>query len=210
MMIVRFGDFTLDDGTRQIRRTGAPVRIEPKAFELLALLLRERPRALAKDEIHDHLWPDAVVSESHLSSLVAEVRRALDDDPRQPAFIRTVHGFGYAFCGAAVEVDRVLLPRLRLVADDREYVLSDGVNLLGRSADALVCIDEPTVSRHHARIVVVEGRATLEDLDSKNGTRLGGVPVAQPMPLSDGDEIGVGSATFVFRILRAEETRTAP
>jgi DNA-binding winged helix-turn-helix (wHTH) protein len=209
-VISQFGGFTLDDGTRELRRAGVALRIEPKAFELLALLLRERPRALAKDEIHARLWPDTVVSESHLSSLVAEARRALDDDPRRPAFIRTVHGFGYAFCGAAVEIDRVLLPRLRLVAEDREYVLAEGVNLIGRGADALVRVDEPTVSRHHARIVVAAGRARLEDLASKNGTRLGGVAIAKPAPLADGDEIGVGSATFVFRIVHAEETRTAP
>lgn len=209
-MITQFGEFTLDDGTRQVRRAGSPLRLEPKAFELLALLLSQRPRAIGKDEIHARLWPDVVVSESHLSSLVAEARRALDDDPRRPAFIRTVHGFGYAFCGAAVDVDRVLLPGLRLVADDREFVLSDGANLMGRGDDALVRIDEPTVSRHHARITVTAGHATIEDLGSKNGTRVRGLPIARVTPLTDGDEIGVGSASFVFRVVRPDETRTAP
>jgi WD40 repeat protein/DNA-binding winged helix-turn-helix (wHTH) protein len=96
-----FGDFELDQGRRQLLRSGQPVPLEPKAYELLNLLLERRPRALSRAQIRDAIWPQTFVSESTLAVGVNAIRRALDDEARQPRFIRTVHGFGYAFCGEA-------------------------------------------------------------------------------------------------------------
>ena len=100
-MRLEFGEFTLDHDTRQLRRGGTELHLEPKALELLGLLLERRPQAVAKPEIRDRLWPASFVSESNLTGLVAQVREALGDDPRQPRYIRTVHGYGYAFAGTA-------------------------------------------------------------------------------------------------------------
>ncbi len=61
-------------------------------------------------------------------------------------------------------------------------------------------IDAPGVSRHHARIRVEKGAATLEDLGSKNGTFLRGEPVTAPTRLEDGDQIRLGSVIVTFRI----------
>ena len=80
-----------------------PVPLEPKAFELLDLLLDRRPRVLTKAQIRDVLWPGLVVGETSLPRLVADLRQALGDDVQRPRFIRTVHGYGYAFCGEARE-----------------------------------------------------------------------------------------------------------
>jgi len=96
-----FGDFELDQERRQLLRSGAPVPLEPKAYELLSLLLERRPRALSRAQIRDVIWPGTYVSESTLAVLVNGIRHALGDAARQPRFIRTVHGFGYAFCGEA-------------------------------------------------------------------------------------------------------------
>jgi len=96
-----FGDFTLDADRRQLLRAGMPIRLEPKAYELLSLLISRQPRALSKDQIHAALWPGTFVSESALAGLIADLRSALHDDARRPRFIRTVHGFGYAFCAEA-------------------------------------------------------------------------------------------------------------
>ena len=70
------------------------------------------PNALTKAALQESLWPDTFVVEANLSNLVAEIRAALEDDVRHPRFIRTVHGFGYAFCGTvsgdpAAEAPRV-------------------------------------------------------------------------------------------------------
>src|SRR6266581_4003588 len=104
-MRVRFGDFVLDRATRQLLKNGEPRPLEPKAYALLDLLISRRPAAVSKQEIRDGLWPDTFVSESHLSSLAARVRRALDTGPGGPSCVRTVHGFGYAFSAEATEED---------------------------------------------------------------------------------------------------------
>jgi DNA-binding winged helix-turn-helix (wHTH) protein/WD40 repeat protein len=96
-----FGDFELDQERRQLLRSGEPVPLEPKAYELLSLLLERRPRALSRAQIRDVIWPETYVSESTLAVVVNAIRHALGDDARAPRFIRTVHGFGYAFCGEA-------------------------------------------------------------------------------------------------------------
>ena len=104
-MSLAFGDFTFDPERRQLVREGQPVRLEPKAYELLALLLDRRPKALSKAQIRDVIWPTASVSETALTGLVTDLRTALGDDVRQSRFIRTVHGFGYAFGGEAQDTD---------------------------------------------------------------------------------------------------------
>jgi DNA-binding winged helix-turn-helix (wHTH) protein len=209
-MRVHFGDFALDDETRQLFRGGREVHLVPKAFDLLVLLLAHRPRVVSKTAMRDTLWPSTFISESGLATTVNAVRQALGDDARRPRFVRTVRGFGYAFCAEAGESSRVSRAgKPRLILEGREIALAEGENLLGRAEDAAAWIDAETVSRRHARIVVSGGRAMLEDLGSKNGTFLKGEKVSAAVALSDGDEIWVGRVPVVFRVLRARSTRTA-
>lgn len=102
-MRLRFEDWIYDGDVRQLFRGETPIHLTPKAFDLLGALLESRPRALSKSEIHDRVWPDTFVSEATLASVVSELRAALGDDPKAARFVRTVHGHGYAFSGAAVE-----------------------------------------------------------------------------------------------------------
>lgn len=98
-----FDQFALDLERRQLLRAGSPVALEPKAYELLSLLLARRPGAISKAQIRDVLWPGTFVSESALAGLITDLRSVLGDNARRPRFIRTVHGFGYAFSGDARE-----------------------------------------------------------------------------------------------------------
>ena len=59
-----FTDCQFDSDTREVRRGGAPAPTSPKAFELLDLLVRSRPRVLSKAEIHGRLWPGVFVSDA--------------------------------------------------------------------------------------------------------------------------------------------------
>jgi len=201
---VRFGNYVLDSGTRELACRGRAVPLSPKVFELLELLLERRPEAVAKDAIHDRLWPKSFVSESSLARLAAEARAALADDARKPRYLRTVFGFGYAFCGEAVEQR----PRVgsglacRLTIGTRDIPLSPGENVLGRADEAAVSIPSTKASRRHARIVVEKQRALLEDLASKNGTFLRGQLIEAPRSLADGDEITIGEVVMTFRITR--------
>ncbi|HEY2946186.1 MAG TPA: winged helix-turn-helix domain-containing protein, partial [Vicinamibacteria bacterium] len=98
-MGVRFAEFVFDPGARELRGRGGPCHLSPKAFECLGALLERRPRAVSRAELHDRLWPKSFVAETSLRRVIAEIRAALGDDERRPRFIRTVRGFGYAFCG---------------------------------------------------------------------------------------------------------------
>lgn len=98
-----FGEFRLDPATRQVLRGSRAIPLSPKAFALLQLLLSEHPRAMSKRELFEKVWPGVFVSDATLASVVAELRRVLSDSARQPRYIRTVHRFGYAFCGKAIE-----------------------------------------------------------------------------------------------------------
>jgi DNA-binding winged helix-turn-helix (wHTH) protein len=197
-MLIRFGSCALDVERHQLRRDDAVAHLSPHAFELLALLVAHRPRALSKEELLDRLWPHRIVTEASLAALVAEIRRELGDDAREPRFVRTVHGFGYAFTDEAAALpDEGAV--FRVVWGAREIALAEGENLVGRDPDVAISIDDPCVSRHHARIVVGSGRTGVEDLGSKNGTWRNGRRIASLEALSDGDEIRIGPAVLVFR-----------
>jgi DNA-binding winged helix-turn-helix (wHTH) protein len=210
---LQFDRFTLDTGTRELRADGEVVHLSPKAFDLLEMLVAKRPEAVPRAELEQRIWRSTHVSDTSLAGLVGELRKALGDQGRPARFVRTVHSFGYAFCGAA-SASRPEAPAAasayRLIVGHREVALSAGENLLGREAGAVAWLDSPSVSRRHARILITGDGATLEDLGSRNGTRIRDRPVKGPVPLADGDEIHLGSVAMTFRVVPAGETEDVP
>jgi len=217
-MRLRFREWVFDSESRRLSRRGEPVHVEPKAFELLELLLERRPAAVAKASIRDRLWPRTFVSESSLTTLVAQLRRALGQDGRA---LRTVRGFGYAFDGEATALDSAVSgAQLQSVANatetrpfvvfqDRAHALIEGVNVLGRDPTAHVIVDKPGVSRLHARIVVSGLEVAIEDLGSKNGTFVAERRVDGRQALSDFDSVRLGQTVLVYRSpLRPAATKT--
>ena len=195
-------------------RAGREIKLTRKAFDLLALLIDRRPEAVSKDDIHRRLWPDTFVAEITLHSLISEIRRGIADDSGDPLFIRTVHGYGYAFIGPATapqpQATRAAPGRIRgwLIRDTERLQLFDGENLFGRGDPDVIELPSTTVSRRHARITVDED-AVLEDLGSKNGTFVGDRQVTAAIRLNDGDRVRFGSLLLTFRMARsAEATRT--
>jgi DNA-binding winged helix-turn-helix (wHTH) protein len=213
-VVTRFGGFRLDPRRRQLFRGEEPVHLTPKAFDLLGALLEARPEAVAKADLEARIWGKTHVAETSLAGLVAELRSALGERPKDSRYIRTVHGFGYAFCGPAPESSGVRDPFrvgdlvYRIAWARREVALRLGENVLGRVADAAAWMDSPTVSRRHACIRVSTEGATIEDLGSHNGTFLRGERVTKPVPLRDGDEIRLGSVTLTLRVGQAGETQS--
>ena len=203
-MVYRFADFTLDESIRQLSSNGAEVHLSTKAFELLTILVTSRPRVVSKNDLQERLWPETFVQETNIAGLIAEIRRALGDPASSPRFVRTVHRIGYRFIGDAIEEAAAaqapsIRSRMYLVLDQRQIMLMEGANVVGR-ADATIQIDSPGISRVHARILVHHGAATLEDLGSKNGTYVNGARIAAPHTLREGDEIRLGTIVLTFRI----------
>jgi len=196
---VQFGDFTFDGDARELRHRSDCLHLTPKAFDLLGLLVRERPRAVSKDQLREELWPDVTVDEANLKNLVVEIRSVLGGGA-----IRTVHRYGYAF-EAVAEGPRT--PN-RLVASSGVYPLNDGENVIGRDNSCSVVLQAPGISRRHAVIRLSPSAATLEDLGSKNGTWRNDERVEQPQELRNGDRIRIGGVEMVFRTTATESTAT--
>lgn len=210
-MALRFGDCLFDPESRQLFRGGAPVPLSPKAFHLLEILVRNRPRAMAKAELQETLWPDTFVVEANLANLVAELREAMGEKGHRDGFLRTVHGFGYAFSGEAADsgVRAAHASAFSLVRDGRAFPLAAGENVIGRDPECAVFVDDGTVSRRHACVTVRGNEAFLEDLGSKNGTSVNGRKPEGPCAVRHGDSVLVGSVLFTVRVsAAAQETAT--
>lgn len=213
-MRIVFGPFIVDLDSRQVTRGGREIHLTTKAFDLLAVLALDRPKVLSKVVLQEHLWPATFVAEANLSNLVAEIRGALGDSARAPVYIRTAHGLGYAFCGNAVMIGARDAaqegPSCWLEWDGRRVPLAVGAHVIGRDRDVEIRVDQSTVSRRHARLVVTTEGTVLEAFASKNGTFVGRERVSAPVQLTDGDAIRVGSVQMTFHVrtsLAPEETQ---
>jgi DNA-binding winged helix-turn-helix (wHTH) protein len=195
---IAFGEFVFDPTVRLLVRRRTPVHLTPKAMELLALLADRRPRPVPKEEIHERIWPGIFVSDASLTALVFDLRTALGESAREPRYIRTVHGFGYAFVPEG-GVELTARANCRLIVEGRIIQLANGENIVGRSVECTVRLDSTDVSRRHARILVNNDTATLEDLGSTNGTFINGKRLASPVPLLDGMTVTFGSVETIFR-----------
>jgi DNA-binding winged helix-turn-helix (wHTH) protein len=203
-----FGSFSFDAGARLLTQSGEAVHLTSKAIDLLALLVSRRPEAVAKKEIHQQLWPDTFVSDVSLTTLIFELRTALGESARKPRFIRTVHGYGYAFQGDSAQNDAAEETPFLIIFDGKEIGLQRGENLLGRSRDCRVRLESTRVSRRHARITIDGDAALIEDCGSRNGTWVRGTRTAGRIRLNDGDDIAIAGLRMLFRVLPPSQ-RTA-
>lgn len=194
------GGWMIDSERRLVTRAGTHLRIEPKAFELLWVLISERPKALSKSELLQRIWRDVMVTDASLTRLIKHLRNALGDDADAPRYIRTVPRFGYAFCGEACEpAERVIAP-CRLVGREGHVLLDLAHNVIGRATHDVRSLNDPSVSRRHASIVVDGRNVWIEDLGSKNGTFVGTERLDARRRLRDGDRVRFGLVVFVFRL----------
>lgn len=120
---IRFTEFTLDPGGRQLRRGAETVAIGARAFDLLELLVTNRDRVVGRDEIMAAVWSDTVVGENNLNVQVANLRRILGAKA-----IVTVAGRGLRF---ALDVD----PAVSLALPDRPSVVVLPFTNLGGDPD---------------------------------------------------------------------------
>jgi len=217
-MRIAFDDYVFDSALRSLMRQGSPIHLSPKAFALLEVLVESRPQVLSKSEIVGRVWPHACVADGSLANVALEVRKALGDAVTEPRYLRTVHGFGYAFCAPVrgPQDEATPHPRSILYLLDSplgEIALAEGEALVGRAPECQISLTSSTVSRHHARLVLREGKASVEDLGSKNGTYVSSKRIASLtlLPLGNGEPFRVGSVCLVVKVFsRQTVTDTLP
>jgi DNA-binding winged helix-turn-helix (wHTH) protein len=207
-MRLRFGDFVLDLRTRQLERGGKIVPLEPKMYALLDVLVRRRPAVVTNSELDELLWPQVYVERTSLTRLVSELRTVLGDTPRDSQIIRTVYKTGYAFCANVISLPaaNIAPATMELVWKKQSLPLTDGEHIAGRDSECALVVDATTVSRRHARITVLSGTVTIEDLESTNGTHVNGTRISTPTRLAPGNEVGLGSEMLRVRARVASAT----
>lgn len=102
-MALRFDRFTLDRRDERLIGPEGPIRIGNKAYRVLGALLDARGQLLTKDVLFESVWDGTIVSESALTSVIKELRRALGDDPKKPRFIESAYGRGYRFLAPVLD-----------------------------------------------------------------------------------------------------------
>ena len=205
-MKLRFEGLTLDVDARRLLRGSREIHLSPKAFELLIALVEAWPRALTKQELLERIWPGVFVSDVSLARTVTDLRGALGDRAREGRIVRTVYRYGYAFAaavqreGPSLAIPPGTSPVCWLTSRNRTYALADGEHIAGREPGTSIWLDSPKVSRHHARVVVDGERATIEDLNSTNGTFVRAARISSPAVLGSGDQIRIGPFTLTFLV----------
>src|SRR3984885_113819 len=102
-MVSRFDRYVLDPQNMRLTANGENRALEPKSLRLLEFLIENRDRVVPKEEILSVVWEGAAVSDNALTRAVAQIRKALDDDAKQPRYVSTVPTVGYRFDGKLME-----------------------------------------------------------------------------------------------------------
>lgn len=205
-----FEQFCLDSDQKALLRGGEVVRLTPRAFRLLECLIRQQPKAVSKRELLEHVWAGSFVEEANLKTLVLEIRSALEERGGRPEVIRTVFGFGYAFAGEAKEEGphAAASAVVEVRWGEQMVRLTEGTHLIGRRSDCAVTIDEPSVSRVHARLDVTRDGVRIQDLRSKNGTFFREQRIEKETDLFDGTELRIGEVAVTIVRLKPGEAST--
>ena len=99
---LRFDRFELDEAEARLMCAGEPIALAPKPFAVLCALARTPRMLVTKDALLDAVWGHRFVSDSVLKSTISDLRSVLQDDPKQPRCIETVHTRGYRFIAEAI------------------------------------------------------------------------------------------------------------
>ncbi len=102
--VYRCENVEIDAALGCLKRDGEEHHLRQQSFQVLLYLLERRQHIVTKEELIGSFWKDTAVTDNAVVQCIAEIRRALGDDPREPRFIRTIPKTGYRFVGTVVEV----------------------------------------------------------------------------------------------------------
>jgi DNA-binding winged helix-turn-helix (wHTH) protein len=97
--MIRFGSFQIEPRTWLLTRDSEPVDLSPRLVEILAFIVSRGGDIVTKEELLEKFWPDVNVSENTLTRAIADIRKAIGDDPASPKYLETASRRGYKFAG---------------------------------------------------------------------------------------------------------------
>src|SRR5580700_11310014 len=106
-LLIKFGPYIVDMHAGELRKHGAKIRLQEKSLRVLAALVEQNGRMVAREELKKRLWPDDtfVDFETGLNTAVSKLRDALSDDAERPRYIETIPRRGYRFLVATESVN---------------------------------------------------------------------------------------------------------
>jgi DNA-binding winged helix-turn-helix (wHTH) protein len=107
--LYEFGPFRLDIAERMLLRDGEAIPLQPKAFDLLRVLVEHHGHLLEKDELLKVVWPGAIVEEVNLANNISVLRKALGEDGNGQRFIETVPRRGYRFVAGVRQIQHATI-----------------------------------------------------------------------------------------------------
>jgi len=134
----RFDRFVLDPADRQLRRDDAPVELNARYLDALALLVREQGKLVSKDRFLDEVWRGVPVTDEALTQCIRTLRRQLGDDAAKPAFIETVPKHGYRFIAPVEAVGRDETVRTAPRGGLRRFLVLGAAGTIGGGLAGLV------------------------------------------------------------------------
>ena len=120
--LYEFEPFVLDAGSRILLKDGATVRLTPKAFDTLLVLVQHAQEVIDKDQLLKQVWPDTYVEEASLARNIHELRKSLGDDSAEPRYIETIPKRGYRFA-APVKISVAARPAPHSLAEAETTVI---------------------------------------------------------------------------------------
>ena len=109
--LYRFNDIVIDIQSFRLLRGGKIIPIEPKALNVLVFLVENRGRLVQRQELLSAVWSDAFVTDHVLNRAVGQLRKALEDDAKEPRYIETVPTLGYRFIPEVEELEAPGVPK---------------------------------------------------------------------------------------------------
>ena len=135
--IFSFADVEIHEREFSITKAGQTLAVEPKAFRVLLVLLRNPKKLITKDELLNAIWGDAAVTENSLTRAIALLRRLLGDDAREPRYIETVTTVGYRFiCPVEVSEDSAGSSEVAVAGSSGEAPVTPSANPIGATANS--------------------------------------------------------------------------
>jgi adenylate cyclase len=212
------GDFEVDPATNSICKDSLSVKLEPRAMSLLLYLAHRPATVVSREELEREIWTDMVVGYDALNNTIAKLRKAFNDDPKNPQVIHTVPKRGYRLIAEvgvsplSSEFDNELAadaeshPSLErklaaiLYADVVDYSRLTGLDEEGTHRSLSKCLDMMTLSidRYHGNVVHFAGDAILADFATVSNAL--GCAVTMQQELAEQNDGLVDDRKMQFRI----------